>query len=152
VTPKSRPVAERFWQRVQRLEGGCWIWTGERDVHGYGIIRLGGRGTPRIRAHRLSWELSNGGKPDGEVCHSCDNPSCVNPDHLWVGTHAENMADMAAKGRGFQRQKTHCPSGHPYDAKNTKLYQGRRYCRACNVADKRRRRQRRAVEMQEAGI
>jgi hypothetical protein len=87
----------RFWRRVQRSDG-CWLWTGARNPAGYGVIRpKAGR---MIRVHRYSWELHFGAIPfDKEVCHTCDVRNCVRPDHLWLGTHEENVADMVAKGR-----------------------------------------------------
>lgn len=110
-------------------EHGCVEWTGGRDQLGYGRISI--RGTT-VRAHRLSWELKNGPIPAGMiVCHKCDNPPCINPDHLFIGTHRDNAADRFAKGRDWQSQRTHCPYGHAYDEANTKIFDGRRMCRAC---------------------
>ena len=79
---------------------GCWVWGGYRNRGGYGFTRVGGRGAPGKLAHRLSWELHRGPIPNGlHVLHRCDNPSCVRPDHLFLGTNQENIADRIAKGR-----------------------------------------------------
>lgn len=93
---KHIPLSERFWRHVQRGEG-CWEWTGCLHDGGYGLIRVDGRNR---RAHRVAWQLSHGAIPEGlRVCHTCDNPPCVRPDHLFLGTDADNMRDKTAKGR-----------------------------------------------------
>ena len=88
----------RFWSKVDK-SGDCWLWTGARDHRGYGRFQVGRRhGT--VLAHRLAWELHYQPIPDGIlVCHTCDNPPCIRPDHLFQGTQRDNMGDASAKGR-----------------------------------------------------
>lgn len=94
-----RSLAERFWLKVVKTDG-CWFWTGSQDKHGYGRITRGRRGDGRLKAHRAAWELVNGPFDYNlEVLHRCDNPPCVRPDHLELGTHAKNMRDAAIRGR-----------------------------------------------------
>lgn len=92
-------LAARFWAKVVKTDG-CWRWLGY-TVDRYGRIALdGGRGAPCAGAHRVSWELHNGPIPEGMcVLHRCDNPPCVNPDHLFLGTQLDNIADRVRKGR-----------------------------------------------------
>lgn len=98
---KRRPIAERFWPKVDSSggPGACWTWTASCKIKGYGQISAGGRERPLL-AHRVAWEITNGPIGVGSVvCHSCDNPKCCNPAHLFLGTQAENLQDMTDKGR-----------------------------------------------------
>ena len=92
---------ERFWNKV-RVTPGCWLWIGAVSSRGYGGFKVGRRDE---RAHRVSYQMHFGPIPDGLfVLHRCDTPLCVNPDHLFVGTHADNMRDMTQKGRAARGQ------------------------------------------------
>lgn len=88
-------VNERFWSKVRKSDG-CWEWTGAR-VKGYGRFRLHGRSR---QAHAVAYELAHGPIPEGRmVCHHCDNRRCVRPEHLYAGTHQDNMDDVVARHR-----------------------------------------------------
>lgn len=134
----STAIADRFWSKVQKTDG-CWEWQGGRFNFGYGRAWDGER---QVLAHRLAFALTSGAIPDGlHVLHKCDVPLCVNPAHLFLGTHADNMADKCAKGRDVnppadqRRAKTHCPAGHEYTERNTyRQRDGSRVCRACDNA------------------
>lgn len=96
---KRSPLAERFWPKVSVHADGCWNWTASVDGGGYGQLSAGQGRTPH-KAHRVSWELHFGPVPDSLwVLHRCDNPPCVRPDHLFLGTQADNNRDAWAKGR-----------------------------------------------------
>lgn len=125
-----KEVAERLWSRVIERPSGCKEWTGLTSTNGYGRIWANRKA---YITHRLAWEITKGDIPSGLcVLHACDNPLCCNIDHLWLGTMADNMIDMSAKGRASNQSKTHCPSGHIYDKANTYISsQGWRYCREC---------------------
>lgn len=98
-TLKDKQIA-RFWANVDK-SGDCWIWKGHKIERGYGLVHVGKFGN--ILTHRISWHLAHGPIPSGMfVLHNCpggDNPSCVRPDHLWLGTRIENNADRVKKGR-----------------------------------------------------
>ena len=102
------PLRDRFWAKVPKLPpDSCWEWLGMRCLqtkHAYGTLKVNNR---RRLAHRLMWELTHGPIPTGlAVCHTCDNPPCVNPDHLFLGTNMDNIEDMMRKGRGAGQQGT----------------------------------------------
>lgn len=97
VGRKRMPLADRFWSKVQKTEDGCWIWTRKLSLEGYGIFNINGCAR---KAHRVAFELSKGLIPRGMmVCHTCDVKSCVNPEHLYAGTAADNGRDYAARGK-----------------------------------------------------
>ena len=88
---------QEFWEHVDKAPGQCWTWQGNLDSHGYASCHFDGR---KRQAYRVMWELVCGPIPDGLcVCHSCDNPKGVNPDHLWLGTRSQNTLDRVHKGR-----------------------------------------------------
>ena len=128
-----------FWAKV-KITDTCWLWTASVDQCGYGKFAIGDRKC--ARAHRWLWEQLRGAVPQGlELDHLCCVPACVNPAHLEPVTHVENMR----RGRVWlvNAEKTHCPSGHPYDVANTYngLRRPERQCRTCNRNRMRRMRQ-----------
>lgn len=133
---ESAESLEGFWARVDK-SGECWEWQGAKTNGGYGRIVKNGKA---IRAHRVSHELVHGPIGDSKlfVCHRCDNPKCVNPDHLFLGDCKANLSDMTAKGRHPEQVRTHCDHGHEYTTENTLLSikKGKplRVCRQCNSA------------------
>ena len=98
----TRTLQERFWEKVKKTPN-CWIWIANKNKKGYGRIWEGGR---NFFSHRMSWWLAFGDiEGDLRVLHKCDNPSCVRPSHLYLGTHADNGADKARKGRAARGEK-----------------------------------------------
>ncbi len=120
---------------VKEPESGCWLWQGRHDQNGYGQISFN---YAKWRVHRLLYTLLREPIPDSLfLCHKCDNPPCVNPGHLFIGTQQDNMQDALAKGRmvinrAGQSGKTHCKYGHPFNTVNTRIRaNGHRRCLDC---------------------
>ena len=107
---KKQDVLKRFWKRVNKngpiqphMTTPCWLWMGSLQGKGYGQFWTGEYGTT---AHRFSWQMVNGDIPKGhEICHTCDVRICMNPDHLFSGTRADNMKDCINKGRTAKGEK-----------------------------------------------
>lgn len=133
---KISPTARQRFSAKYRVDAmiGCWLWSGAHLKSGYGLFGLYiGRNE---LAHRASWMLSGGSIPDGMyVCHRCDTPACVNPDHLFLGTGKDNMQDALAKGRCFIQPKAAlCKRGHAMvDGVNVRFMRcnGARRCLTC---------------------
>ncbi|WP_198527626.1 HNH endonuclease signature motif containing protein [Xanthomonas sp. SHU 199] len=100
MSPKRGDIGNRLESlSIPVPEAGCWLWIGRMSTNGYGRIGIGRN--KQYRAHRISWEHHFGPIPDGMyVCHKCDVRSCINPDHLFIGTAKDNARDREAKGRG----------------------------------------------------
>lgn len=116
--PKSRPVEERFLKLIDKNcfeHKNCWCWTGGTYSNGYGTFHFKGKQTG---AHRVSWELTNGTIPKGFlILHKCDNRLCVNPNHLFLGSHKDNMQDCIKKRR-FVRGENHIHAAFSQDEVN----------------------------------
>lgn len=160
VPNRRLTLEERFWQKVRKGHG-CWMWLGaHHPKDGRGILQVDGKPTyaPRLL---LEWTLGRPLSPSEFALHHCDNPPCVRPDHIYLGTHADNMRDMRDRYRSYRsvrtpaeraaisaRQRaywrvhipplalrTHCPKGHEFTPENTyRAKKGSRICRACNLA------------------
>lgn len=104
MTPKQ---ADRFWSHVTKTDK-CWLWNLSVDRKGYGQVRVGSR---TMRAHRVAYELTHGPIGPHFACHTCDNPRCVRPDHIFLGSNLDNVRDMDAKGR--RRTVVYRGADHP---------------------------------------
>lgn len=131
-------TVESILAKCKRTESGCLEWQGIRTKkEGYGIIMHAGQ---NWGGHRLMWHLSRGRLKDSKqfVLHKCDNPPCLDPEHMFLGTASDNAVDASQKGRSQGMTKTHCKHGHEYTPENTIQKKprpgksnGRRSCRAC---------------------
>jgi hypothetical protein len=129
VTDVKQYIRDRV---VEVTESGCWIWMQTLNRGGYGMVLK--RGMGQRTAHRLSYATFVGPIPEGMyICHRCDVRCCVNPDHLFVGTHTDNVRDAVRKKRMYNQRLTHCPRGHEYTPENTLLRKGNnaRRCHTC---------------------
>jgi hypothetical protein len=133
----NRTTQERLDEHTDN-SGDCWIWTGSRHRQGYGRIRV----DDKLRlSHVVTYELIHGPIPLGmKVCHTCDNPPCRRPSHLFLGTQRDNIIDAVRKGRlnNYRKGPEHhyslrscCKHGHAYTADNTRVHNGARICRTC---------------------
>jgi hypothetical protein len=124
-----RPVEDRFWEKVDKTDG-CWLWNAYTLYNGYGRFSINKK---TEYSHRVSWFLEHGEWPNGKhVTHTCDNPTCVRPDHLMLGTVADNMADRNAKKRQYNHDKLHCRHGVPFV--NEGRYRIAKDCKLCALS------------------
>ncbi len=142
---RTRTMLDRFEEKFVRTQG-CWMWVAGINSRGYGIFRT----EEQYLSHRTSFSIYKGIiPPDMCVLHSCDNPPCVNPNHLFLGSQADNIHDMNLKGRGnymtgiraaqvasqaARKAKVQCASGHKYTPENTYIWRGIRQCRICKLS------------------
>ena len=144
---RAGPVEGRLTYEVS--PSGCWLFTGGYlDEAGYGAMTHKGKWT---RTHRIAYEVWVGPiPPEKYVLHGCDNPTCINPAHLRVGTHRDNLDDMVERGRANNGRaaRTNCPKGHKYDyfyagSRNGNIHRG---CKKCHLASQRARKARLRAE------
>ncbi len=148
--PRGMTLLQRFEAKVIPVtESGCWLWMGASNHRGYGLISVDKK---TFLSHRISWGLHRFPIPDGlHVCHHCDVPACVNPDHLFLGTNMDNMMDKVRKGRAIshtwpiavaksveaRRRRTHCKHGHLLSGENLYTRVDRPMDRGCKACRKR---------------
>ena len=136
--PARANTPDNFWSKVE-VSDGCWNWTAGKFKAGYGAFSVKGK---LLKAHRYSWTLFNGEIPEGVlICHHCDNPSCVRPDHLYAGDSQSNVDDKMRRGRHvalpgekngmWGKRKTHCKNGHELTEENVYMNRGQRHCAVC---------------------
>lgn len=138
---KDQALYDRLVAKVRKDVSGCWIWTGaawtnrKYAANRYGYISIWLTEKKKTRTygtHRAMWIALHGTlTKDEHVCHECDVPLCINPEHLFLGNHDINMADSKRKGRHFLSSKTHCKRGHPLSGENLYFDRGLRHCKLC---------------------
>lgn len=134
----QRQTKRSLLARTNKTKSGCWEFSGAISSTGYGKVGFAGK---VWNAHRLSWFFHNGNIPDGMfVCHNCDNRKCVNPKHLFLGDHIDNMVDMLKKRGSLTNNDIHsirdskkCHRGHSLTKSNTYEYGKKKFCRKCRV-------------------
>ena len=133
--PLRPRTPDELWRELLKrrkiTESGCWEYTGKKNRMGYGKIKWMGITTG---VHRVALCIKRGVPLVGreiQVCHTCHNRPCFNPDHLYDGTNSTNQLDSVIYGTHHESRKTHCPQGHPYDSVNTISDSGKRKCRIC---------------------
>lgn len=147
---------DRFMSKVsrQQSESGCWLWMASCNQDGYGKFSINRK---ELGAHRASWQLMRGPIPSGElVLHHCDVPRCVNPEHLYLGSQADNMRDRLTRGRlrnGSEGQ-THCKNGHPLSGSNLCSWRlrGPRPARQCKTCHNSKTRLQKALKRKQAKL
>lgn len=155
---RGRPIPLRDMTVEERIhltgwdvtDSGCWEWKGSRNDRNYGLLGMVRRGFKGARVHRLMYELKIGAIPEGIIIrHKCDNPPCVNPDHLEPGTDADNAEDMKARGRRleWERNGMKCRNGHDVSNRsNVTMVKGCRTCALCSRDTKNRYKARKRAE------
>jgi hypothetical protein len=138
VPQRDRPLEARLRETGWTVTAsGCWEWNGKRNDDGYGLFSARRLGIEGARAHRVVYECLAEAIPDGLLLrHKCDNPPCVNPDHLIPGTDLDNAHDMVERGRHFRHGRARCDNGHDLSLPGARTNRG--WCAECDRARKRR--------------
>lgn len=127
--PRKEDPIIRFWRFVKKTET-CWLWTGARTNFGHGVFK--NKIATGNLAHRFSYALHFESIPSKKmILHKCDNPDCVNPEHLYLGNHKDNMRDVALRKRHWNTKKTACKNGHRFNPENIYMTKYGRRCREC---------------------